>query len=252
MSDPSIDDEPHMRGEPLRGDPSERTAETKLNPERHAPESGAAKLEHSVWDEPGLSRELAGEPPPGTLTYETWLARGRGRTGWPASWAVTAVVALLAGPWAVLGALWGSGQSLFQILLIIVFGPVAEEVMKTAAVLYVIEKRPYWYRSPLQIALCALAGGLAFAAIENLMYLHVHIADPSPGLVYWRWTVCTGMHTACSFIAGLGLVRIWRDVWKRRARPNLTLGFPYLAAAILIHGSYNAFAMYLAMSDYQF
>ena len=187
-----------------------------------------------------------------TKLYGFSASRLRERVDWAQTWAVTAAVALMAGPWAILGAVWGSGQSLFQLLLVIFFGPAAEEVMKTAAAMYVVEKRPYWFRSRLQIALCCLAGGVAFATIENLMYLHVYIPDPTPGIIWWRWTVCTAMHTVCSFVAGLGLMRIWHNTWQRRRRPELTLGYPYLVAAILIHGSYNSFAIYLAMSDYQF
>lgn len=251
-TDPNVFDEPHLRGEPRRADPSEESAQQDLSPERHADDGSAAQIEHSVWDEPGISPALAGPAPPDAATYGKWLDAGRERVGWAQTWAVTVGVALLAGPWAILGAVWGSGQSWYQLLLVILFGPAAEEVMKMAAALYVVEKRPYWFSSRLQIALCALAGGLAFAAIENVIYLEVYIPNPSAGLVQWRWTICTGLHTACSFIAGMGLMRIWQDAWKRRARPDLTVGYPYLVTAILIHGSYNAFAVYLSLSDYQF
>ena len=124
--------------------------------------------------------------------------------------------------------------------------------MKTAAALYVVEKRPHWFSSRFQIALCVIAGGLAFAAIENLMYLRVYIPEPSAGLIEWRWTICMALHTSCSFIVGLGLMRVWLDVWTRRARPRLALGFPYLLTAVIFHGTYNAFAVFLALSSFQF
>jgi hypothetical protein len=38
----------------------------------------------------------------------------------------------------------------------------------------------------LQILLCSPAFGLKFAAIENLMYLHVYTRQPSAALARWR------------------------------------------------------------------
>lgn len=238
--DPSVFEEPHLRGGRSSIDPSEARAETDERAER------------SVWDEPGLSPELAGPPAEGDVTYARWL-EGRAReTTLPASWLVTLGVALAAGPWAVIGAFLGGGESIPGVFAMVVFGPVLEEVAKVAVMLYVVEKRPFVFRSAAQIAVCALAGGAVFAVIENVVYLNVYIPQPSAGVVRWRWTVCVAMHVGCSFVAGLGLVRIWRDVWERKARARTTLGYPYLVAAAAIHGTYNAFALVLQAADYGF
>ena len=125
-------------------------------------------------------------------------------------------------------------------------------VMKIAATLWIVEKRPFLFRSRLQIAVCVLAGALVFAAVENVMYLEVYIAGPTPGLARWRWSVCVAMHMGCSLVAGLGLMRIWRRAMTTRSRPQLSSGAPYLMTAAIIHGTYNAFAVLLDAMDFRF
>ncbi len=251
-SDPSVHEEPHLRGKGYRADRTEARAARTLNRAAQRGQSEDEKVEHTVWDEPGLSPQLAGPTPEGELTYDRWLQGRREQVGVGRTWAVAGLVALLAGPWAILGAFWGSGQTKFSILAIVVFAPVVEEVMKTAAALYVVEKRPFLFRSPFQIAICVLVGAFVFSATENILYLKVYIPDASSILIRWRWTVCLAMHMGCSLIVGLGIMRIWRDVWQRRARPRLTLGFPYVLTAVILHGAYNAFAVILSLAGLRF
>jgi RsiW-degrading membrane proteinase PrsW (M82 family) len=163
------------------------------------------------------------------------------------SWGLTLLIALAAGPWAVAGALFNGGQSLSGVLMLTVVGPLTEELMKVAGVVLVVERWPYAFRSTAQILLCCVAGGLAFAAIENLLYIHVYVAHPTPRFVMWRWTVCVALHTACSLIAGLGAVRVWRELWRKRSPPRLSLAFPFLIAATITHGLYNATAYVLEL-----
>jgi len=251
MSRPdSIEDEPHFRDADFKPDPSEERAARNLKSGPPVTENEA--VDHAVWDEPAHSPELTGGAPAGSLTYRSWFLRRRDETTAAKSWGTALALAYAAGPWAIFGALWGSGQTAIGFLAVALFGPIVEEVMKTALTLWVIEKRPFLFRSRLQIAVCALGAGLCFGAIENVMYLNVYIPNPPPGLVAWRWTVCTALHAGCTFIAGLGLMRIWKDAVDRLAPPRLSLGSPHLAAAAAIHGAYNAGAVLLQMSNFQF
>jgi len=259
-TDPSVHEEPHLRGRGYQFDSSEARADQTLrNPSREEP-SEDEKVEHSVWDEPGLSPPLAGSPRAGDLTYPAWLEKRRKDFTPARSWTATLVIALLAGPWAVVGAfLSGNAEGAVGIVMLVVFGPLVEEIMKTAIPLCVVEKRPFLFRSSAQIAVCVLAGALVFAAIENVLYLHVYVPhllsaghESCAVLMRWRWTVCVALHMGCSSIAGLGIVRIWRDVRERRARPRLFLGYPYVLAAVIVHGSYNALAVTLAAAGFGF
>jgi hypothetical protein len=249
---PSISEEPHLVADHRPAvDASEARADRVLASERRRPDS-CAGVDHSVWEEPGLSPELVRQLTTDHEGYAGWLERGRQRTSAARSWGLTLLVALTAGAFGVLGIFLDGGQTVWSVLAIVVFGPVAEEMMKVALPLYMVERRPYLFRSRLQIALCGLASGLAFAAIENLLYLHVYVPAPPALLVQWRWSVCVALHMGCTMVNSLGLMRIWSDTWARRARPRLQLGFPYAVAAAVIHGAYNGLAMLLSLARYKF
>lgn len=254
--DPSIHHEPWLSGDAHEPDKSEQKSQRILDRSRAAERRPDSKVEHTVWDEPALAPELAGPPPADALNYRRWLTDGWDRTTTGKSWAITAGIAALAGPWAILGAFLSGGVMGFDVPMagiayVVVFGPVTEELMKVAAALYIVEKRPFLYLSPLQIMICSAAGGLVFACVENLLYLHVYTPEASPELAYWRWTVCVGLHVGCSIIAGMGLARIWRQAKDQMARPRLAVAYPYLVTAVCTHGVYNLFAVVLSLTKYR-
>lgn len=243
MSDPSpgpdIHHEPHLRPGELIPDSSDRRISHRLAHEAQQ-SSYADRVDHSVWDEPSLSTNLSGEPGPDQLTYSRWLDQSEQRTSWWKSWLMVLCVALAAGPWGILGAVVQGAHGRFALLTLVIFGPVTEEVSKITVALWVVEKRPFWFRSMWQIFLCAAIGGWVFAAVENLIYLHVYFPDPTSTLVRWRWTACIGLHVNCSIVAGVGLVRIWDDAIRKQHRPRLWLGVPWFVTAMVGHGIYNA------------
>ncbi len=238
--DDSIENEPQFRERAFELDPSERAAAETLN--RRPLEIGGVDVEHSVWDEPTLAADLAGMPGEGHVTYARWLEAKIAATSYETSLMVTAALVVLAGPWGIFGALWegmsggGAGAGLFAVAVI---GPVTEEIMKIALALWVVEKRPYLFKSIWQILVAAAAGGLLFGVIENLIYLNVYIPDAAPKLARFRWTVCTGLHLNCSFVAGVGLARIWDHAMRNRTPPQIGRGMPWFATAMLGHGLYN-------------
>jgi hypothetical protein len=256
--DPSVFSEPHLRPpsapQPTGSfipyaqpdTPIPRDIDPKQDIRNEPIAFAPATAEHSVWDEPGLTPTLAGRPSAHDVTYATWLDQNRARWGLGKSWALTLGLALVAGPFAIVGAFWNSGATIFSILMMVVIGPVTEEIMKVAAPTLVVEKLPFAFRSSVQIVLCAFAGALAFAAIENLLYIYVYVKNPTPSFIAFRWTVLVALHTGCSLIASIGIARVWRDVWQRRAAPRLSLAFPFLVTAIVIHGGYNGTVLILS------
>jgi hypothetical protein len=227
-SDHSVYHEPHLR--------------PRDAPPPRDPPSGEAAYD-SVWGEPTTSSELTGRDADDESAYGQWLEQGRRETSFARSWAITFVLATVGGPFAVFGALWASGETALGILAMVVIAPVVEEMGKVAAPLITIERRPFLFRSPVQIVICGFAAGLAFAAIENLLYLNVYIREPSPAIIRWRWTVCVALHTGCSTVAALGVARMWRDAQRRLAPPRIEAALPLLIAAMVLHGGYNLFAL---------
>ena len=254
--DPSYFEEPHLKNGGFSTDPSEAKADEVLEKTRHDEATPEQRVEHTVWDEPGLSQELIHDITAPGLTYSEWLLKRRVNTSTAKSWLITWAIVLAAGPWAILGTfIYGFSSletSLPYAMAIVVFGTVTEEMMKIALALYVVEKRPFLFKSPLQIVVCALAGGLVFSAVENLLYIYIYIDEPSGSLIMWRWSVCVFLHTGCSLVASLGLLKIWRQVWKNLKRPPLSLAFPYLILAVVIHGAYNTLALVLSLVDFHF
>ena len=238
--DPSIEHEPQWARRHHEVDPAEGAAERILAHEARTRGPDDA-VDQTVWDEPALSPELVANDDGVRLTYADWLAWRLETTSRARTWLVTLMIMLAAGPWAVLGALLrGFVSSTWGLVAIAIVAPVTEEVMKVAIAWWVVEKRPYLFRWSAQILACALAGGLAFAAIENVMYLEVYIPDATVKLAVIRWTVCVAMHVTCSCLAGFGLVLMWRRSLSEYVRPDIRIAAPWIIAAICIHGTYNA------------
>ena len=245
----SVNQEPHLRNNGFDVDPSEKTA-GEIKPMESSSET--TRIDHTVWDEPTLNPAAREQIPDDAVTYERWLDRKISERSVLKSWQITVLVALSAGPWAVLGAIMSGNQSIWGIFAITVFAPAVEEIMKIAGLLWIIEKRPFLFASRFQIIVCALCGGLAFAVIENLIYLHIYIPNPPTTLVQWRWTVCTCLHCGCSVIAGLGMMRIWQTTMRERTRPQISNASTYFILAMVIHGCYNGFCIILEMAKFQF
>lgn len=212
----SVFNEPHLQQIPARGD-------------REAPVD-------SVWMEP--SQQAEGNPRP----YADWYAAQKACTTLFQSWRLTLLLALIAGPLAVLSALFTQGPGA-GFLLLVVAGPLIEEIGKIMGPLMVVERNPARFSTRSQILFCAVASGLVFSVIENVLYLKVYIPNPSAALVWWRWTVCVALHTGCSFIAGWGVAKIWSESDRTGNPPKLETGAPLLITAVVLHGAYNFLAL---------
>ena len=241
--DHSVFAEPWMQPGAHRGDPSDGAS--FLVPEQ-------ASEDHSVWDEPGRSPALSGDMPAAAVTWFRWYAQRRNETSTTHTWLVTIAVAAVGGLFAIVGTFFAQAAGGMPLVAVTIIGPTTEEIMKIALPLWLVERRPWLYRSGGQILVCAFASGVAFAVVENLIYLNIYIPNPSAGLAAWRWTVCVVLHGGCSTIAGWGVVRIWRQFRKNCRVPQMSDGAAWIIAAIVIHGAYNAAASLLEFSGYDF
>jgi hypothetical protein len=254
--DPSVFREPHMRGTPLDLASGDRLDE---EPVRAGPGGGLDDAESSARDEPSLA--WRGDAMVGIAGYADHLAeRERGTSPATRALVFTGLV-LVAGPAAILCTLWSSlglGGGLGY-MAVTVTGPVVEEMAKVAIVLWLVERKPWLLGAPsptralevsgtAAIIAAGLAGGLLFGAIENAIYLTVYFPDRGEELAAWRWAVTMPMHAICSTIAAVGVARMWRRVMTEREPARISHAFPWIVAAILMHGVYNAFAVLLSVT----
>ncbi len=275
--DPDIEHEPHLRHRPAQADASESAVDKTL--QREGARGGVARQRatQSVFDEPQTVRPSDAPPPvidrdffcahcgynlrgaaygrpcpkcgqTEPIDYAHWLVRKRAAVTEAGSWTAALLAALVGGPLAVFGAIWAGGGA----LTIIVFGPVAEEVLKVAAVTIIVETRPYLFKHASQIRLAAIAGALGFAVIENLLYLLVYIPDPTTLLTVWRWTVCTALHVGCTTIAVRGVIRVWRRTDELLVKPDLGPALVWLVPAMIVHGTYNSVAVLMEAAGFDF
>ena len=243
-ADPSVFAEPWMKSAIHHGDIND-------SPVIDTNSFTRPEVDHSVWDEPGLSRSLSGEAPDHAVTWFGYYLQMRESTSVKMSWLITIVTAIIGGPLAIPGTLVeGATQS--GLLTIIAIGPTIEEIMKIALPLWIVEKRPWLFRSSTQILICCFASGLAFAAVENVIYLRFYIPNPTVSLAQWRWTICVLLHSSCSLLAGVGVMRMWKSFQAEKTTPQISYLRTALLSAIILHGSYNAIATFLETVGFAF
>ena len=198
-------------------------------------------VEHSIADEVALAS--AGLVPDHIIGFARDARVKREQTSGTLRVLVMLGLVILSGPAAVLAAL---GQGIFDgptgssAWYAVVIAPPVEEMLKVALLLWVAERKP-WLLSSAGILLTGIASGLAFGAIENLMYLAAD-GGRTPWLAGWRWGFTMPLHAACSLIAAFGIMRAWQRTWTSGQRLETANIVFFLVAAILVHACNNAIA----------
>lgn len=168
---------------------------------------------------------------------------GASRVGW----LVAIAIGLLGGPMATFAAWLGSmSHGGLSPWMLIVFGPALEEVLKSCLAAGVVDRRARLFTSRDQVLLAGACSGVCFAAVEAMMYTHRSLEDPSPELVWYRWSVCVVLHAACSLMAAIGLAETWESS-RLGERGGAVAATPFLLAAISLHGGYNAMCVLLSI-----
>ena len=177
--DHSVFSEPHLQAPQKHGD-IDPIVDPPAGFNVPAPVFSNQSMDHvdySVYDEPGVAG-MIGKAEPHALTYANWLTANM--AGWSQSkaWAVTLIVSMLSGPWAILALCisffeFGNYQSTgyyraFDFLMVCAFIPLAQEIAKIALPLWVVEKRPFYFTGWFQIFFCSLASATVFVTIYNL------------------------------------------------------------------------------------
>lgn len=204
-------------------------------------EDEISTVRDSVQNEPAFTGQLQ-QPQLGQ-----WLAKKRSECTIGGNILVTIIAALIAGPFAVIGALMAGKQTVFNVLYMILFAPVIEELLKQSGMIYLLEKKPYRIFSVAQFIIAGAISATVFATIENLLYIHFYskgqpMEDPA-AFCCFRWTICTLLHVSCSIIASMGLVHVWKKQLADSRAADLAHGFCYFVIAIAVHGLYNLIAV---------
>ncbi len=203
----------------------------------------AASIDHAA-DEPVLATAAAG-----LRTFADDYHERRATTPAWRRWAVMALAILVAGPLGVLGAFLGAFASIgslpFVVFAVVLVGPAVEEFVKAASGFYLAEQRPWLVPSGWALVVVVVAGGLGFAVIENWIYLTIYIDDPSEAIIRWRWIFGPLIHGSASFLAGLGVRKVWQTAHDTGTRPDAHLAFRWFVAAVALHGTYNGIAVLL-------
>lgn len=153
-------------------------------------------------------------------------------------WLILApLIALIGGVFGILGAAANEAGYGWYIAPFVA-APVIEEIVKPCGVYFLLSKKPEVLLSRRYTAFLAALSGLAFALIENAMYLCVYVPDPSQSLIIWRFTVCIALHTSCSYIVGLGINQRL-TAWVRREDRFMGGNAKYFILAMTIHSAYN-------------
>lgn len=208
-------------------------------------ESEMEHILHSIYSEPHLAANFEAE--------ETELAQliqhERAGSSPLALAGVVLLVAFLAGPISILGTMAAGNQGYIKSLYLVAGGPVIEEMMKLGGLLYLLEKKPWYITHGWQIIVAACISAFLFGVIENLVYGGVYLVPLSgfarETLMEFRWSVTVLLHTGTTLIGAMGLRKAWQKTVARGRLFDSQIAEPYIAAAVIIHGGYNALALLL-------
>ena len=204
--------------------------------------------DHGVFDEPAWKAQsrVTGATRTGP-DFAAVFAERRVSTTMGIRLLVFAGVMLVAGPTAVLSVFidefasgLGNAAGVFSI---VVLTPVVEEMAKVAVLLWIVERRPWLVLNAVGILVMGAAGGFGFGVIENFFYLNIYYPDAGSDLAAWRWGITMPMHAIASTIASIGVVLMWRHVVRHHQQAPIPLAFPWLVGAMVLHGTYNGFAL---------
>jgi len=157
----------------------------------------------------------------------------------------------VSGKWRIVAPLLALGGGIFgilgafvteafhgQILGAYFAAPIIEETLKPSGLYLILAKWPRVLKNQFYTASLAALGGIAFAIIENLVYLHVYIQDPSPRVVLFRYTACVGIHAVCAFIFGLGINQNLLASIRGETK-LLSYGKRFFFSAMALHSLFN-------------
>ena len=166
-----------------------------------------------------------------------WQVEHDGQVSSRTCWLIAAIVPLLGAPFAL-------GCALFTVeylgvVCFAVLAPTATEVLKIAIPSLLVERRGHLIQSVSQLCVMTLGTALAFAVVQNAVYVLVYFKPAPIELVVYRWLIGPLLHVLPTAIATQGLLLTWRQARQEQRPPSVAKAYPWLIAAILVHALYN-------------
>lgn len=225
--DPSVEQEPHLIGEEyLPHEGADLVSDVAAAPNE-------ANVTDSVWDEPALSPDLAGNLPDDAVSWARWLDRNIARTSVRKSWFLSFAGGVVSGGIAIGIALLSGMQTTMPLIMLFhcVFAVAIKETLKVGVAILIVEFRPHLFKTSGQILLATGLGGFTFAVVEKLATL----SAPQPWLVGWAWSTYLPLQVGTSLGVGVGLAQVWQQCMKEKRQPQISVAAPWLGIAIAIH-----------------
>ncbi|MCA9296337.1 MAG: hypothetical protein KC983_07460 [Phycisphaerales bacterium] len=234
--------EPTQHPEDILPDDSNRLDEEPVR----AGTPDAAVVGDHVGDEPAL-RWRAMAPHTATMIDERraatrpWARRliwaGAILVSVPAS-----IFGLVSSTLLVEGAGWG--------LTAVVLGPLVEQMLRIAGLLWIVEKRPWLITRGGDLIVAACLVGVVYGVTVVGLLSVASLADDRwvpflrlflglPDIPLWARWVLVPMHTMTAGIAGLGLFRIYRSGPGAGLATDTAPGFAWFVAAMVVHVIFN-------------
>ena len=232
-TDPSIEHEPNRLDAEFLPEEAEEMAAAPLR------SSDDVEVEHTVWDEPGLSSNLAGPAPKEAITFDRWLKKKIAETPEGSTWLIAVCIGVLSGILALPGTMFLGFQFGNNPVSAFVFEPLAEEIVKLGLAIWIVEKRPYLFKFAIQIVIACVCSGCVFSVIESLVNSQLKTRNApwlaSGQLLVFRMT----LHVVSSLLASFGLIRVWRHCIETATKPQLSRGGAFIVMAVAIHVIFN-------------
>ena len=193
-------------------------------------------------------REDKLQPEPKTLLFLTFLG---GMIGTAAALSLESfastpniVSIFVSGPLSHIGTFLGgfvtAENPLKKILMVVIFSPIIEELIKFFAG-YFIAMRSKANDEPIDPIIYMITAALGFAAVENILYLLIVITDPNSTQIFTlltgdaRFMGATVLHTVSSAVIGMFIGFSYFETKKERFFYTI-LG---IVLAILLHSAFN-------------